>query len=197
MVSMALEIEKEESPIPLLVDARNVYRAPYGSPKLITVRIRFPGRRIEEIVSGIQRTVAHVVINIPMQLAAAGLGHHIDHVSSAPTVLRGERMLLDFEFLHIVRRRNVNDAAPSGTGIPRTVQQKGVRPEVATSKVEERDVLVGRALLSARRNGLSLRKIVDRRIQLDEIEHVPQIDRQFGDLLAGNLSADVGVVGLQ
>ena len=48
-----------------------------------------------------------------------------------------------------------------------------------------------------RLKNLLLRIIVDRRVQLDEIEHVTEIERQLRHLLGGNFGADVGIVHLQ
>ena len=93
--------------------------------------------------------------------------------------------------------RNVDDAAPAADGIPGAIQQECRRSKEAAAEVEEGNVLIGRALFAARLKDLLLRIIVDGRVQLDEIEHVTEIERQLRHLLGGNFSADVGIVHLQ
>src|SRR5690242_14994206 len=120
MVSMAFKIEEEKGLVTLLVDAWNVHRASNSNAKLIALRIwaRTP-MQIVEVVVGVERTIAQIVVNISVQSAAAGLAHDIDHISCAPAVLRGERILLDLELLHVVGRGHVNNTSPAFTGIPR------------------------------------------------------------------------------
>src|SRR5690348_2822136 len=103
MISMPLEIKKEECLVAPLIDTRNIHWTAQSNPKLIAVRIRFLGLGIQEIVSGIERSVAQIVIHVAMQLAAARLRDDAQHISCAPAVLRCERMLLNLELLHIVR----------------------------------------------------------------------------------------------
>src|SRR6266700_5511183 len=198
MISMAFEIEEEECLVTLLVDARNIYRATYGYAKLIAMRIRTRvPMQIIEVVVGVERPVAQIVVHVAVQTAASGLGHDIDHISCAPAVLRGERILLDLELLHVVGRGHVNNTSPAFTGIPRAVEKERCRSEVSAAKVEERDVLIGRALLSAGRNRLPLGSIVNRGVQFDKVEYVAEIERQLCDLLSGDFRADIGVVRLQ
>ena len=80
----------------------------------------------------------------------------------------GKRVLLHLEFLHVVGRGNVDDTAPAADGIPGAVQQECRRSKEAAAKVEEGNVLVGRALFAAALKDLLLRNIVDRRVQLHE-----------------------------
>src|SRR5215469_8265403 len=148
MVSVAFEVEEEECFVALLINAGNVYGAADGNTKLISMRIRLRRDRDAEMV-GIKRGVAQIVVNIAMQAATAGLGHHVDHISSAPTVLRREGILLDLELLNVVWRWHVNNPAPAFAGIPCTVQKERICSEVPATKVKERNILVGGALLSA------------------------------------------------
>src|SRR3954466_3556599 len=111
MVSMTLEVEEEESLVALLVEARKVHRASDGNAELIAMRNRFRARF--EIVSGVQGRIAHVIVHVSVQPAATGLGHNVDHISSAPAVLRGERILLNLEFLNVIRGRNIDHPAPA------------------------------------------------------------------------------------
>ena len=87
-------------------------------------------------------------------------------------------MLLHLEFLHIVRRGNVNDPAPAPDGIPGAIQQECGGPKETAAKVEERDILVGCALRPAGLNKLPLR-IVDRRVQLNKVKYVAKIERHL------------------
>ena|SRR6185437_7057487 len=148
MVSMSLIVEEEVGLVTLLIDARNVYRPSDSNAKLISVRIRLWRDRDAEMV-GVKRGVTQIIVNITMQAVATGLGDHIDHISSAPTILCRERILLDLEFLNVVRRWNVDDAAPTFAHVPGSIEKERVGSEVAATKVKERNVLVRGALLSA------------------------------------------------
>ena len=198
MVSMTLEIEEEECLVSLLIKSRQVDGTSNGHTKLVAVRIRaWVSVQSIEVVVRVECTIAQIVVNVSMQSAAAGFCNDIDYISRAPTVLRGERVLLDFEFLHVIGRWNIDHTAPTLAGVPRAIQEKRRRAKIAATEIKERNVLVGGALLPTRRNGLSLRKVINRRIQFHKIEHIAQVEWQFRDLLAGDFLSDIRVVCLQ
>src|SRR5580704_15447479 len=122
MVSVALVVEKEERLVRLLVDTRNVHRASDGSTKLIAMRIRAREPvQVIEVVVRVECSIAQIIVYVSVQTVASGLGHDVDHISSAPPVLRAEGILLDLEFLHVVWRWNIDDPAPALARIPRAV----------------------------------------------------------------------------
>src|SRR5205823_12966234 len=119
---MSLEVEEEEGLVTLLVDARNVYGAPHGNTKLIAVRIRArESVQVIEVIVGIECAITQIIVYVAVQTVAAGFGHNIDNIARAPTILCGEGILLNFELLHVVRRWDIYDAAPTLACIPRTV----------------------------------------------------------------------------
>ena len=67
---MALIVEKEECLVAPLVDARDVHRAAQRNAELVAVCIcfRLVVNRVEVIV-GIERTIAQVIVRIPMEAA--------------------------------------------------------------------------------------------------------------------------------
>ena len=77
--------------------------------------------QVVKVVVGVERAIAQIIVHVSVQLVATGLGHNVDHVASAPTVLRSKAILLDLELLHVVRRGDINDPAPALAGIPRAV----------------------------------------------------------------------------
>src|SRR5947207_3599434 len=105
-------------------------------------------------------------------------------------------MLLNFEFLHVIRGGNVNDPAPSPNGIPRAVQQEGSRAKVAPAEIEERDILVGGTLCAASLNELPLR-IAHGRVQLHKIKYVSKIERHLRYHLCRDFCSEIGIIRLK
>src|SRR5581483_7304115 len=149
MVSVTLKVEEEECLVRLLVYARNVYRAPDRDTKLIAMRIRArEPAQVVEVVVRVEGAIAQVIVHIAVDLTGAGLCNDVDDVSCAPSILCSEGILLHLELLHVIRRWDVDNTAPALAGIPGTVEKKRRGTKVSAAKVKERDVLVGRALLS-------------------------------------------------
>src|SRR6266480_7029200 len=105
-------------------------------------------------------------------------------------------MLLNLEFLHVIRGGKVNDPAPSPNGIPRAVQQEGSRAKVAAAEIEERDILVGGALCAASLNELPL-SIAYGRVQLHKVKHVSEIERHLRYHLCRDFCSEISIIRLK
>src|SRR6266516_3751599 len=104
-------------------------------------------------------------------------------------------MLLYLELLHVVRRGNVNDPAPSSDGIPGAIQQEcGGAKETAT-KIEERDVLIRGTLCATGLNELPL-GIADGRVQLHKVKHVSEIERHLRYHLCRDFCSEISIIRL-
>src|SRR3954453_18143362 len=135
---MALVVEEEKCLVTLLVDSRNVHGASQGNAKLIAMRNRFLETiQVVEVVVRVKGRITQIVVCVPVQTAASGLRHHVDHVSSAPAILRRKCVLLNLELLYVVRRRDVDHATPTLACVPGAIEQECCGSEVPAAKVEE------------------------------------------------------------
>ena len=86
--------------------------------------------------------IAIELVGIPMKGVGSGLGDDIDDVSGAPSILRGEGVALDLEFLNGIDGGHIIDCAPFGVGIPGAIEQVGRGAEEAASEIQEGNVLI-------------------------------------------------------
>ncbi len=128
----------------LLINARYVQGAASGPSILITTEIRtFYPIAIIEVVIGVECAVAIELEEVAVKAVRSGFADDVDDIAAAPTVLSGEGIGLNLEFLNAFDRGHVDDAAPVLRRVPGSVQKKGSRAEVSATEVEERDILVG------------------------------------------------------
>src|SRR6187551_3390720 len=102
---MSFVIEEEERLSTLLIDSRDVNRTSHSKTELIPMHVwTVQPVQIIKVVVGVERAVAQKLIHNSMQTTPPGSGYKIDNVAGTPAVLRCERVLLDLELLHILRR---------------------------------------------------------------------------------------------
>ena len=85
--------------------------------------------QIVEVVVRVEVAIAQIVVRVSVQTAASGLGHDVDHISRAPAVLRGERILLNLKLLHVIGRWNVDDSAPPSLASQAPSRRNAVVPK--------------------------------------------------------------------
>ena len=131
-----------------------------------------------------------------MKLVGSGLGNDVDDISAGPAVLGGEGVGLDLELLNVLDGGHVDDSPPVLRGVPGSVEEVGGGSEVSATEVEEGDVLVRLSGDAVGVNHLGLLGVVDGGVEGGEAEDVAEVEREFDDLLLGDVSGDVGVVGV-
>src|ERR1700752_1947507 len=147
----------------------------------------------EEVVC-VQVVVAQELKSIAVVFVVPRLGDHIDDVPGTETVLRGEAVALEAEFLSLFDAGNVHNSPPLAVNVPMPVEEELCIAESTSAEVEEGYVLIGVGLMCARATGpLRQSRVGDCRVQENETEDVSLIERKIQHGLLVDLRGNVRV----
>ena len=118
-------------------------------------------------------------------------------IAGAESVFGRKRVAGYLDLVRVLRSRNVQDSSPALGNVIAALQKEQVVPKIAASEIQEGVILVGRVFTATRPQQLPVTLRVHGGIQRHKGKHVSQIERKLLNLLALELGADVGVLGLK
>ena len=181
-------VDEEERPVPAVVAGQH-HRTADDEPVLLLIQLRRLGGLVVEEVPGVPAVVPEEAERGAVERVRAGLAHQVDLVGAEPVLRRvGRRLLL--ELLDRIDRQDGGRRADRRVDVRGAVDHEVVRRRAGAHDADRvADALPHATLLAGRLDGAGAEE--------QQLQEVPAVERQVGDLLLGDGVPDRGAAGVE